>query len=206
MDAVVEYEPVKKKRGPKRGSTNKKRGVKAKVNRTNLTQSPSKVIEVLESMSNVKQLEKAKKELRFLDMKKNRSGSKEKEDAIESGQTEQKNTVEEDTLPTSTEGEEIGEKPNKLPVDYFYGVEHRELMERHQNKFLFRKPDKPIIINASLQSRYKFKYRFSFNSTTFWMNEDKTRSVLITDTNDIPAIHKTALKIKMGIMKRAARR
>lgn len=205
MDAVVEYEPMKKKRGPKPGSTNKKRGIKAKVNRTNLTRSPTKAIEVLKSMSNVKQLQNARKELRFLNMEKNRSGlakekSEEKKDENQSGQTEQKNTVE------GTEDEEIGDTPNQLLIDYFYGVEHRKLMERHRNKYLLTKPEEPIIINASLQSRYKFEDRLFFNYTNFWMNADKTRAVLITHTDDISAIHKTAMKIKMDIVKRAAKR
>lgn len=67
----------------------------------------------------------------------------------------------------STENEEYMAR-----ADYFYGSDHCELMNKHNIKFSFTKPEENPL-TADFHERYKFVHHLHFNSTYYYLNEDR---------------------------------
>lgn len=177
-------------RGPKLGSTKKKRGRKSFVANVKQTMKDgnAKKFKALICSVDCNKLSSVQTELRFRRLEKAKKEEKEREEELEGEEQE----------------EEIREEPDQELMLAHYGLSHQELLKKNEKKWCGLLPVVPL--SSCLERKFQFSLHEHSNAATISMNKERTKAVLLTDASNVMDISSQLTNIQYNINNKAMKR
>lgn len=182
------------KRGPKIGSTKKKRGPKSFVAQMKKAVAKNNIKDFMfhsAAWSNPTPatLNKAKQYLRLQKLRK----APTKENGTSTSEDESAHQQQSSIASTTN-----------VNACYFYGENFVKIMQIHFQKYIFTRSRMPIFY-PNYNKSDNFDHGINFSGKTVWMNEDKSKGSFICHVNDIYEIFKKICEMQFAINRRSER-